>query len=62
MPNANEEDSNDSNSNNEEDSDDSNSNDEEYGVVLKKKKKYRRRIFPQKGKKPSKDEDSYKIV
>ena len=51
MPNANEEDSNDSNSNN-----------EEYGVVLKKKNKYRRRIFPQKGKKPSKDEDSYKIV
>ena len=45
----------------EEDSNDSNSNNEEYGVVLKKRK-YRRRIFPQKGKKPSKDEDSYKIV
>ena len=46
----------------EEDLNDSNSNNEEYGVVLKKKRKYRRRIFPQKGKKPSKDEDSYKIV
>ena len=44
------------------DKEDSNSNNEEYGVVLKKEKKYRRRIFPQKGKKPSKGEDSYKIV
>lgn len=46
----------------EEDSYDSNSNNEEYGIVLKKKEKYRRRIFPQMGKKPSKDDDSYKIV
>jgi len=38
-----------------------NDNTEEYGVVLKNKK-YRRRIYPQKGKKPPKDEDSYKIV
>ncbi len=49
MPKANEKDSN-------------SKNEEEYGVVLKKKEKYRRRIFPQKGKKPSKDDDSYKIV
>lgn len=33
----------------------------EYGVVLKKRKKYRHRIFPQKGKKPEESED-YKIV
>jgi hypothetical protein len=44
------------------DSIDSNKNDnEEYGVVLKNKR-YKRRIYPQKGKKPSKDEDSYKTV
>jgi hypothetical protein len=36
-------------------------NNEEYGVVLKNKK-YRRLIYPQKGKKPPKDENSYKIV
>jgi len=34
---------------------------EEYGVVLKKRKKYRYRIFPQKGKKP-KESDDYKVV
>ena len=33
----------------------------EYGVVLKKRKKLRNRIFPQKGKKPEETED-YKIV
>ncbi len=33
----------------------------EYGVVLKKTKKYRHRIYPQKGKKPEESED-YKIV
>lgn len=33
----------------------------EYGVVLKKRKKYKHRIFPQKGKKPEESED-YKIV
>ena len=32
----------------------------EYGVVLKKRKKYRHRIFPQKGKKPEESED-YKV-
>ena len=35
--------------------------DTEYGVVLKKRKKYRHRIYPQKGKKPEESED-YKIV
>jgi hypothetical protein len=33
----------------------------EYGVVLKKHKKYRHRIYPQKGKVPDEDDD-YKIV
>ena len=33
----------------------------EYGVVLKKDKKYRHRIYPQKGKVPDEDDD-YKIV
>ncbi len=33
----------------------------EYGVVLKKRKKLRHRIFPQKGKKPEDSED-YKVV
>lgn len=33
----------------------------EYGVVLKKKK-FRSRIFPQRGKPPEEDTDSYKIV
>lgn len=33
----------------------------EYGVVLKKRKKYSHRIYPQKGKKPEESED-YKIV
>lgn len=38
-----------------------NSEMKEYGVVLKKDKKYRFRIYPQKGKKP-KEDDSFKIV
>ena len=33
----------------------------EYGVVLKKEKKYKHKIFPQKGKVPEEDE-SFKIV
>ena len=33
----------------------------EYGVVLTKDKKYRHRIYPQKGKVPEDDED-YRIV
>ncbi|MFX1499620.1 MAG: hypothetical protein ACFFDH_01495 [Promethearchaeota archaeon] len=33
----------------------------EYGVVLTKGKRYRHRIYPQKGKIPENDED-YKIV
>jgi len=33
----------------------------EYGVVLTKEKKYRHRIYPQKGKVPEEDDD-YKIV
>lgn len=33
----------------------------EYGVVLTKDKKYRHRIYPQKGKIPDEDDD-YKIV
>ncbi|MFX0070967.1 MAG: hypothetical protein ACFFAO_07750 [Candidatus Hermodarchaeota archaeon] len=37
------------------------SDDKEYGVILKKEKKYRHRIYPQKGKIPEED-DSYKIV
>jgi len=36
---------------------------EEYGVVLKKDKKLRHRIYPQRGKVPDEeDTDSYKIV
>jgi len=34
----------------------------EYGVVLTKDKKYRHRIYPQKGKVPEEDTDEYKIV
>ena len=35
----------------------------QYGVVLKKEKKLRHRIYPQKGKVPEEeDTDSYKIV
>jgi len=34
----------------------------EYGVVLTKEKKYRHRIYPQKGKIPEEDTDEYKIV
>jgi hypothetical protein len=34
----------------------------EYGVVLKKNKKYGHKIFPQKGKVPEDDDDSYEIV
>lgn len=35
----------------------------EYGVVLTKEKKYRHRIYPQKGKVPEEEEeDEYKIV
>ena len=33
----------------------------EYGVVLKKVKKYKHKIFPQKGKVPEED-DSFKVV
>ena len=33
----------------------------EYGVVLKKEKKYKYKIYPQKGKKP-KEDDSFKLV
>jgi hypothetical protein len=33
----------------------------EYGVVLKKEKKYKHKIFPQKGKIPE-DEDSFEVV
>ena len=33
----------------------------EYGVVLTKEKKYRHKIYPQKGKVPEED-DTYKIV
>ena len=33
----------------------------EYGVVLKKRKKLRHRIFPQKGKKPE-ETDDFKVV
>jgi hypothetical protein len=36
-------------------------NDEEYGVILKDKK-HKKRIYPQKGKKPLKDDESYRIV
>ena len=35
----------------------------EYGVVLKKEKKFRHRIYPQKGRVPEDTEDdSYKVV
>ena len=37
------------------------SEDKEYGVVLTKEKKYRHRIYPQKGKVPEED-DTYRIV
>ena len=37
-------------------------NEKEYGVVLKNKKKYRHKIFPQKGKAPEEDDEAYKIV
>lgn len=33
----------------------------EYGVVLKKEKRYKHKIFPQKGKVPEEDE-SFKVV
>ena len=36
-------------------------NEEEYGVVLKDKK-LKKRIYPQKGKKPLKDDESYRVV
>ena len=39
-----------------------NSDIKEYGVVLKKEKKYRSRIYPQKGKVPEEEDDAYKIV
>lgn len=39
-----------------------NSDIKEYGVVLKKDKKYRGRIYPQKGKVPEEEDESYKIV
>ena len=38
-----------------------NSEMKEYGVVLKKEKKHKYKIYPQKGKKP-KEDDSFKIV
>ncbi|MBN1803267.1 MAG: hypothetical protein JW891_17280 [Candidatus Lokiarchaeota archaeon] len=34
----------------------------EYGVVLLKNKKYRNRVYPQKGKPPKEQDESYKIV
>ena len=37
-------------------------NSEEYGVILKKGK-YKKKVFPQKGKKPDiRETDTYKIV
>ena len=37
-------------------------NSEEYGVILKKGK-YKKKVFPQKGKKPEPEEtDTYKVV
>ena len=37
-------------------------NSEEYGVILKKGK-YKKKVFPQKGKKPDlKETDTYKVV
>ncbi|MFX1238958.1 MAG: hypothetical protein ACFFAS_10555 [Promethearchaeota archaeon] len=37
-------------------------NAKEYGVVLLKNKKYKHRIYPQKGKVPKDDDENYKIV
>jgi hypothetical protein len=34
----------------------------EYGVVLKNKKEYEHKIFPQKGKVPKEKDEKYKIV
>ena len=34
---------------------------QEYGVILKKSKKYSKRVYPQRGKPPKESED-YKIV
>ena len=45
----------------EEKKDSEESEEKEYGVVLTKEKKYRHRIYPQKGKVPE-DDDTYKIV
>jgi len=45
----------------EEDKNSEDSEVKEYGVVLKKDKKYRHRIYPQKGKVPEED-DTYKVV
>jgi len=36
--------------------------DKEYGVVLKNNKNYRHKIFPQKGKVPEDDDNSYRVV
>jgi hypothetical protein len=36
--------------------------DKEYGVVLKRNKKFRFKIFPQKGKIPKEEDETYKIV
>ncbi|MBY9016512.1 MAG: hypothetical protein KGD68_12530 [Candidatus Lokiarchaeota archaeon] len=41
---------------------DNNQEVKEYGVVLKKNKKHKHKIFPQKGRVPEEDDDSYKIV
>ena len=39
-----------------------NKKDKEYGVVLKKDKKFRFKIFPQKGKVLKDEDETYKIV
>jgi hypothetical protein len=39
-----------------------NKKDKEYGVVLKRNKKFRFKIFPQKGKIPKEEDETYKIV
>ena len=39
-----------------------NKKDKEYGVVLKRIKKLRFKIFPQKGKSPKEEDETYKIV
>ena len=39
-----------------------NKKDKEYGVVLKRIKKLRFKIFPQKGKIPKDEDEKYKIV